>query len=314
MQDFHQSAGKHLVRKEEEKKSRKLCASWRRWRQRAASLGCSCDQSGAEEKTFAAAIAHHGDRKVAHKEPTCTSKSRPPLTGSWANEIVSCISNKRRSGTLLPTYLPRAGAPRVRKRGPGSFSRPSAQVSASLDALFPDHFGAGETTAGAKPRNPCVCFLSSTPRERKKRSKQPFEVGMGGKREDILQQNQLPGPRNAGLESGVCFRDASPSLSEVPAASAPLWLGPHTAPLSAPQRRYWPCSGDWRCWGDKDNRAIIGRCCRRNELQKKKVDVVIVDLIKTFYAAQSNHRVHVGTCASTDLITGSGMDRIKRWL
>lgn len=181
MQDFHQSAGKHLVRKEEEKKSRKLWASWRRWWQRAASLGCSCDQSGAEEKTFAAAIAHHGDRKVAHKEQTCTSKSRPPLTGSWANEIGSCISNKRRSGTLLPTYLPRAGAPRVRKRGPGSFSRPSAQVSASLDALFPDHFGAGETTAGVKPRNPCVCFLSSTPREKKKDQNNPLRWGWGEK-------------------------------------------------------------------------------------------------------------------------------------
>lgn len=58
--------------------------------------------------------------------------------------------------TLLPTYLRRAGAPRAQKKGPGCFSRPSAQVSAFLDALFLDHFGAGETTAGAKPRNPCV--------------------------------------------------------------------------------------------------------------------------------------------------------------
>lgn len=254
MLDFHRSAGKHLVRKEEsetvsEPTTMMTAGCFPRlllWPERCRGENfCSCYRSPWRQKSCA-------------REPTCTSKSRPPLTGSWANKIVSCISNKRRSGTLLPTYLPRAGAPRVRKRGPGCFSRPSAQVSASLDALFPDHFGAGETTAGAKPRNPCVCFLSSTPREKKKGLKQPFEVGMGGKREDILRQNQLPGPRNAGLESGVCFRDASPSLSEVPAASAPLWLGPHTALLSAPQRRYWPCSGDWRCWGTKTTEQLLG--------------------------------------------------------
>lgn len=76
MPDFHQSAGKHLVRKEE-KRSRRLCASWGRWWQRAVSLGCSCDHSAAEEKTFADAIAHHDDRKVAHGSQRARAKHDP---------------------------------------------------------------------------------------------------------------------------------------------------------------------------------------------------------------------------------------------
>lgn len=150
--------------------------------------------------------------------------------------------------TLTLTYLRRAGAPRAQKRGPGCFSRPSAQVSASLDALFPEHFGAGETTAGAKPLNPCA-FPFKHP--------EGVEWGWGGgvlkitlwrcgrkRKEEILQQNQLPDPRNARLESGGRFRAASPSLTEVAAASAPLRLGLHTALLSAPKHPYWPYSGD----------------------------------------------------------------------
>lgn len=84
----------------------------------------------------------------------------------WASPI-NADGRAGKDKPLVLTYLQRAGAPHAQKRGPGCFSRPSVQASASLDALYPDHFGAGETAAGAEPRNPCVS-LQAPPRKNEK--------------------------------------------------------------------------------------------------------------------------------------------------
>lgn len=112
-------------------------------------------------------------------------------------------------------------------------------------------------------------------------------------KDEILHQNQLPGPRNARRESGVCFRDASPCLSEVPAASAPLWLGLHTALLSAPKHRYWPYSGDRRCRETKTTEQLGDALGGMN--LKKKVEVVIMDVIKALYAGHAYNALCICT-------------------
>lgn len=158
----------------------------------------------------------------------------------------------------------------------------------------------------------CVCFLSSTPRE-KKGLKQPFEVGMGGKKgkisysktnSQVLETLDWRAECASETRAHLCRRCVLPLLhsgwvctprcSPPPSAVIGHVLGTGAVGGQRQQSNYW---------------AMLSE-----EWIKKKVNVVIVDLIKTLYAAQSSHRIRVGTCASTDLITGSVLYWIKRWL
>lgn len=128
------------------------------WWQQDVSLSCWCDQSGPRGKLLHLLLLNMTTEKLCtganEHERTATPWQADGQIRSYHAFPINADQGARR--TVLPTYLRRAGVPRAQKKGPGCFSRPSAQVSASLDALFPDHFGAGETAAGAKPRNPFV--------------------------------------------------------------------------------------------------------------------------------------------------------------
>lgn len=79
------------------------------------------------------------------------------------------------------------------------------------------------------------------------------------------------------------FREASPWLSVLPAASAPpasLWLGLHRQLCSPPpQHRYWPYSGDWRCWETKKTEQLGNALGGMNFKKINKVEVVVVSVI-----------------------------------
>lgn len=181
-----------------------------------------------EDQTFAEAVAHRDDRKVVHWCQRARLKPAPPLPPPNINNNsgqmgISFNADGRvgKDKPLVLTYLQRAGAPHAQTRGPGCFSRPSVQASASLDALSPDHFGAGETAAGAEPRNPCVS-LQAPPRKKKRKINNPYD-----EKEEEKKEKSYTNINSRVLEmlgrGGKCgFRDASPSLSELPAASLTL--------------------------------------------------------------------------------------------
>lgn len=178
------------------------------------------------------------------------------IVNKWTSPI-NADGRARKDKPLVLTYLQRAGAPHAQKRGPGCFSRPSVQASASLGALFPDHFGAGETAAGAEPRNPC--FFTSTPEEKRKINN-PLEEKEGGKKEKSYTNSNSRVLEMLGRVVKCGFRDASPSLLVLPAASLTL-VGSADRPALRPPAPLLAIFLGLALLGNKDNRAI-GRCSR----------------------------------------------------
>lgn len=116
----------------------------------------------------------------------------------------------------------------------------------------------------------CVCvFPFKHPERKKKGLKQPFEVGMGEKKGRY--PTAKPTPRSSKRWTGersVLQRREPISVGGACCLCSTLVGSAHRAALRPPApllAMFWGLA----LLGDKDNKAIIGRCCQRHELKKK---------------------------------------------